>query len=577
MNSKSSALFAALCGLFLIDTSVLAQGSAFTYQGQLRDGANAADGTYDLTFSLYPASTGGAPDAGPLTNAGVAVTNGLFTVTVDFGSTVWNGQSNWLEIGVRTNGGATFMALTPRQPMTPAPYAIFAATASNLSGSLPASQLPASVVTNDENHVTLDALTVVSNLELSATPAIFAGTNTLLRADGAFNFFAGVNAGNSNLTGTQNLGIGDQALEFCTNDNQEVAVGFQALKFDDGTNPPGWLTVSGNGENTAVGFQSMAWNTLGFANTAVGYQSMELNTTGEASTAIGDGALWANTTGLCNTAVGYQVMFSNSIGIENTAIGLQTMYANTTGSYNTAVGWGTMTYAVIGNENTACGYDALEFTTNDSDEVAVGFGALQTDNATNQGTASGVGENTAVGYMALASDYLGTGNSALGFQALTQMTGGINNTAFGDGALQSLAAGTNNIAVGYQAAVNITTGSNNIDIGNRATAGDNNTIRIGTQGAQTACYLAGTVYANGTFVSSSDRNAKENFKPVDAKDVWKKSPRCPSAGGTTNKTRPARTSAPWPRTSIPPSPSARTTNTSPPSMKAASPWPPSRA
>jgi hypothetical protein len=66
----------------------------------------------------------------------------------------------------------------------------------------------------------------------------------------------------------------------------------------------------------------------------------------------------------------------------------------------------------------------------------------------------------------------------------------------------------------------ITTGSSNIDIGNVGAATDTNIIRIGSN--QTACYLAGTVYANGTFVSSSDRNAKENFKQVDTRAVLEK-------------------------------------------------------
>ena len=42
--------------------------------------------------------------AGP----GVPVTNGLFTVTLDFGTSVFTGPARWLEIGVRTNGGGSY-------------------------------------------------------------------------------------------------------------------------------------------------------------------------------------------------------------------------------------------------------------------------------------------------------------------------------------------------------------------------------------------------------------------------------------------------------------------------------------
>jgi BclA-like protein len=81
--------------------------------------------------------------AGPVTNNAVAVTNGLFTVLIDFGPGVFNGATNWLEIGVETNGGGSFTTLAPRQQLTPAPYAIFAegANAAGLSGTIPMASL----------------------------------------------------------------------------------------------------------------------------------------------------------------------------------------------------------------------------------------------------------------------------------------------------------------------------------------------------------------------------------------------------------------------------------------------------
>jgi hypothetical protein len=95
-------------------STVLAQGTAFTYQGQLRNSGNPASGTYNLQFSLYTINTGGSAVAGPVTTNGVVISNGLFTVTLDFGATVWNGDTNWLQIAVETNGGSSFSALTPR-------------------------------------------------------------------------------------------------------------------------------------------------------------------------------------------------------------------------------------------------------------------------------------------------------------------------------------------------------------------------------------------------------------------------------------------------------------------------------
>jgi formylglycine-generating enzyme required for sulfatase activity len=113
--------------------STFAQGTTFTYQGRLNDGGSPANGNYDLTFSLFGVSSGGTAVASPLTNAPVGVSNGLFTVALDFGSGVFTGAVRWLEIGVRTNGGGGFSTLSPRQQITATPYAITAGTAASLA------------------------------------------------------------------------------------------------------------------------------------------------------------------------------------------------------------------------------------------------------------------------------------------------------------------------------------------------------------------------------------------------------------------------------------------------------------
>jgi hypothetical protein len=111
------------------------QGTAFTYQGRLNDGANPATGIYDLRFTIYDSTNlPGVVIAGPLTNSATAVSNGLFTVTLDFGAGVFNGSARWLDIGARSNGTGGFTTLLPRQPLTPAPYAINSGTAGNLAG-----------------------------------------------------------------------------------------------------------------------------------------------------------------------------------------------------------------------------------------------------------------------------------------------------------------------------------------------------------------------------------------------------------------------------------------------------------
>ena len=124
--------------------TVSAQGTAFTYQGRLFDGAGPANGKYDLRFNLYDAASVGSLVAGPLTNSPVTVSNGLFVVTLDFGAGVFTGPARWLDIGVRSNTVAVaFTTLGSRQQLTPTPYAIFAETAnaSGLSGTIPTAGL----------------------------------------------------------------------------------------------------------------------------------------------------------------------------------------------------------------------------------------------------------------------------------------------------------------------------------------------------------------------------------------------------------------------------------------------------
>jgi hypothetical protein len=128
-----------ICGI----ETLCAQGTAFTYQGRLNDGGNPANGNYDFQFSIYDSTNNpGTLIVGPLTNSAIAVANGLFTAQLDFGSDIFTGPDRWLQIAVRTNGvGGSFTNLFPRQHLTPAPYAIFANTASNLLGTLNAAQL----------------------------------------------------------------------------------------------------------------------------------------------------------------------------------------------------------------------------------------------------------------------------------------------------------------------------------------------------------------------------------------------------------------------------------------------------
>lgn len=135
---KSIILIGAICVLGAYSLRATAQGreapasapqavlgTAFTYQGQLQDNGVPATGDYDFRFTLYNVVDGGSPLPGTstLTLPMIPVTRGQFTVPLDFG-TISASQQLYLEIEVRPGGSSdSFIALTPRQAITPVPYA----------------------------------------------------------------------------------------------------------------------------------------------------------------------------------------------------------------------------------------------------------------------------------------------------------------------------------------------------------------------------------------------------------------------------------------------------------------------
>src|SRR6266576_6220558 len=75
-----------------------AQTSSFIYQGRLTDGGTAANGNYDLQFALFDSLSGGSQVGSTQTVNTVPVSNGIFSVNLDFGAGSFSGASRFLEI-----------------------------------------------------------------------------------------------------------------------------------------------------------------------------------------------------------------------------------------------------------------------------------------------------------------------------------------------------------------------------------------------------------------------------------------------------------------------------------------------
>lgn len=132
-----------LCCLLLggIVSGAVPMGTAFTYQGHLTTAGAPANGRYDLLFTLQDSLTAGNQIGSVVSSVGTPVSNGDFTVAVDFGA-AFNGDARWLEISVRTNGTGSYATLSPRQPLSPAPYAVEAA---GFLGTIADTQLSANI------------------------------------------------------------------------------------------------------------------------------------------------------------------------------------------------------------------------------------------------------------------------------------------------------------------------------------------------------------------------------------------------------------------------------------------------
>ena len=111
-------------------------GTAFTYQGRLMDANDAADGLYDFQFKLFDANAAGTQQGSSIDINDLDVIDSYFTVVLDFNDPcAFNGDARWLEIGVRPwDSNDVYTILSPRQKITPMPYAIHSDNAGTLDG-----------------------------------------------------------------------------------------------------------------------------------------------------------------------------------------------------------------------------------------------------------------------------------------------------------------------------------------------------------------------------------------------------------------------------------------------------------
>lgn len=344
-NKLIATLILALLGTLNSQLTTFAQGTAFTYQGVLSQNGAALNGSNDLTFTLYNAVSSGTTVGTSNVVNDLIMSNGLFTVTLDFGATAFDGSARWLQIAARPGvSTGAYTNLAPRTPIAPTPYAMFANTASNLSSALPATALSGTYGnTVSFSNAANQFSGVGSNLTALNAAQLTSGNIPASALSNAWKI-----TGNNNTTpGTHFLGNTDnQPLEFRVNNQR-------ALRLETGTslNNGSGINVlggsSGNFVSNGVIGATVFGGGLPFTSTnqvladfgAVSGGSR--NTAAEVYAAVGGGNL--------NTASGVASVVGG--GQVNTAGGLRATIGG--GAFNSAVA----SYATVpgGTDNRAAG------------------------------------------------------------------------------------------------------------------------------------------------------------------------------------------------------------------------------
>jgi hypothetical protein len=432
----------------------------------LRSGGAPASGAFDFQFILYTAASDGGQVGATVALEDVAVSNGIFTVALDFGAAAFDGQARWLQVGVRSGASTgAYGTLSPRHPLTAVPYALYA-TKAPWSG-------------------------------LQSVPAGF--------ADGTDDVGWSLTGNVGTTPGTHFLG---------TTDNQALVIkvnGQRALRIEPVVDPNGGFSpnvIGGSSANavsagiygaTIAGGGSPyltcplpsgpCWNRVpgnfgtvggGMANTASGAYATVGG--GARNVAAADTATVGG--GHVNSARGNQATVGG--GSYNTASGAAATVAG--GSYNAAAETGDTVAG--GGHNIASGGDAT--VGGGTNNIANGYAATVGGGNTNEAsglkaTVAGGTKNTADGYFATVGG--GDTNKASGLGAL--VAGGYNNTAsglaatVGGGNANTASQGDATVGGGYSntasgLAATIGGGGNNTASGKSATVGGGEGNRAGS-------------------------------------------------------------------------------------------------
>ncbi|MDQ4120960.1 MAG: hypothetical protein M3209_05900 [Acidobacteriota bacterium] len=442
-----------LAVLCLFSETAFTQTTAFTYQGRLSDNAIAANGSYQMQFALYDAAANGNQIGSTVENAAVAVSGGIFSVQLDFGSLGFPGAERYLEVRVRRNANESYVAF-PRERVASVPYAVQALNAETASN---ATKLGGTAA--NQFVQTMDARLSDARQPTPGSSNYVQNSTVQQTAD-------------FNISGTGKASAFDSANGYKIN---------------------GSRVFSAEGSNNV--FAGVNTGTTSVGNSFFGAGAGGANTTGYGNSFMGELTGSGNTTGIQNTFIGKFAGRLNTIGSNNTIIGANANFASgaTNLSFATAIG----ASATVSTSNTVVlgrsgGQDTVQI------PGALNIGSKITTNSTNAIFGKDAGLNNTTG----------TNNSFFGKDAGKSNTGGITNSFFGVNAGSGNTNGYGNTFMGESAGHATTIGYDNTFIG-KHTGGTNTTGIANTllgAGANVAGenLLYATAIGSGATVSTSN-------------------------------------------------------------------------
>lgn len=338
--------------------AALAQTTAFTYQGQLTDAGQPANGSFDLQLKLFDTAVAGTQIGSTQTLSAVAVSGGIFTVQLDFGTNAFPGDNRFLEIGVRPAAAGSFTTLAPRQQISSTPYAIRTLSAttadalssacvgcvkdtqiqavagSKVSGAIPAASVPAGSGNYVQNTTTPQAN---ANFNISGNGTVGGDltVNGTLNANVSGNFIQNrtTQQGNANFNVSGNGTVGQTLAA------GKVGVGTAAPASPLDVAGTGWFQgdstpLVGGGAGTGVGFNANGGYVFAYDYGTATPRNLLLNNPGGK---VGIGTLTpASTLDVqAGTLDGIRGHSASSVGVSGFSTSVYGVYGQTTAAHTT--------------------------------------------------------------------------------------------------------------------------------------------------------------------------------------------------------------------------------------------------